>query len=609
MLLPNFSKHIETLGYQRRWFATLLALQIGATVFEALGVASIVPILDFINTSGTPEKAAQSSRSWAILLDTTRAVGLPVSFGLILVFAYAAILVRQVFMYVQSVYSAFVINQLILTLRKRGLQAFFSAGEQYRSSSANGEIANDLTVELQNAASCLTAGVRTIGFSIMLVGYVVVMFLLSPSLSLAAIGITGVVAVSLAYVTRRIRVIGRDVVQANQNVLGFLIERLATARLVRLSGTERPEIETFTAFLDTQRRRINALQKVLALFSVSLEPIVLIFGFVLLYFSVTRSILDPASLILFFFILLRMLPIAKEVALCRQAYIASLGSVETLSRRMQALEAAREIDDGHRSLTHLEKGIEFKNVSYSYRDGTRALDGVSLTFPAGRMSAIVGPSGAGKSTLVDLIPRLYAVEAGQILIDGVPQEEFSIHSLRQAISFAPQRPQLFDVSIEDHIRYGKPDASDKEVRRAAELAQAIDFIEAMPEGFKSPVGNNGHRLSGGQRQRVDLARAIVRGAPILLLDEPTSSLDEESAREFLGALHRIRRETDTTVIVIGHNLAAMEDADHIVVMNGGRVEATGRHDELMQRECWYRRMRLEDQRTLLTPATAPALPV
>jgi ABC-type multidrug transport system fused ATPase/permease subunit len=593
MLLPRFLDNARTLGFRKRWLATIVALQIGATLFEALGVASIVPALELMRSSASIDRLAETSQGWNVILNIASALGVPVGLGLVLALAYCAIVVRQGFLYIQSIYSAFVLNRLIMTLRQRGLKAFLSAGEAVRSASATGEVVNDLTTELQAAASCFTAGSRTIGYAIMIAGYCAVILLISPTLSAAAIAITGLVGLGLVYVTRRIRTLGRDVVEANQNVTRFLIERLASARLVRLSGTELPEFNAFSLFLDKQRKHVNALQKVLALFGVLLEPLALLFGFVLLYFAVTSRLIGFESLVLFFFILLRLVPIAKELAVCRQGYIAYSASVETLLKRLSALETAKEVDTGTRRLERLDAAVAFESIGYGYGDkfGPQALVDINLVVPARRMTALVGPSGAGKSTLVDLIPRLYTPSTGRITFDGVPQDELSVKSLRQAIAFAPQRPQLFDVTVAEHIRYGKPDATDAEVRRAAELAQALDFIEALPQGFGTRVGNNGDRLSGGQRQRLDLARALVRGAPILILDEPTANLDEESTRLFLAALRKVRRETATTIVVIAHNLEAIEDADQIVVLNGGQVEAVGRHGELMHTEGWYQRQR------------------
>jgi ATP-binding cassette, subfamily B, bacterial MsbA len=216
-----------------------------------------------------------------------------------------------------------------------------------------------------------------------------------------------------------------------------------------------------------------------------------------------------------------------------------------------------------------------------------ALNNLSLFIPAHKMTALVGPSGAGKSTLIDLLPRLREPQLGAILFDGVPQSEFDCGSLRRAISFAPQSPQIFNVTIAEHIRYGWPQASMDDIRIAARLAQAADFIEALPEGYNTMLGEDGGHFSGGQRQRIDLARAVVRRAPILVLDEPTANLDADAEAMFREALEIVHRETDITIIIIGHRLSTVMAADRIAVLEAGAVTEIGSHAELIRRGGWY----------------------
>ena len=262
---------------------------------------------------------------------------------------------------------------------------------------------------------------------------------------------------------------------------------------------------------------------------------------------------------------------------------------------------------GARRLERLEKAIVLQDITFSYGAdvGDRiALDRLSLTIPARMMTALVGPSGAGKSTLIDLLPRLREFQSGEIFFDGVPQRDFDSASLRQAISFAPQTPQIFNVTVAQHIRYGWPEASMADVRRAAQLAQAAEFIEAMPQGYDTLLGENGAWLSGGQRQRLDLARAVVRRAPILVLDEPTANLDADAEAKFREALEKIRRETAMTVIIIGHRLSTVMAADQIAVMEAGRITQVGSHSELMAAGNWYAHAFASQHSSTPTLATA-----
>jgi ATP-binding cassette, subfamily B, bacterial len=233
-------------------------------------------------------------------------------------------------------------------------------------------------------------------------------------------------------------------------------------------------------------------------------------------------------------------------------------------------------------------GVAFENVSFAYPGGGPVLKHFSLRFGAGQRTGLVGPSGAGKSTLLGLIQRSHNVDQGRILIDGQDVSRTTQESIRQAISFVSQDIAMLHRSVLENIRYGKPDASDAEVAKAVEAARCRDFIEAMPQGFATIVGDHGARLSGGQRQRIAIARALLKDSPILLLDEATSSLDSESEEEIRKALDRLME--GRTVIAIAHRLSTLRSFDRIVVLHQGRVAQDGSPDELLRRDGPYRRL-------------------
>jgi ABC-type multidrug transport system fused ATPase/permease subunit len=221
--------------------------------------------------------------------------------------------------------------------------------------------------------------------------------------------------------------------------------------------------------------------------------------------------------------------------------------------------------------------------------------------------ALVGLTGAGKTTLVSLIPRFYAPTAGHVLVDEVDVRHYQLRSLRERVAIVLQDPVLFSGTIADNLRYGRLDASDAEVEQAARAAHAHDFISRLPKGYDTPVAEAGAGLSGGERQRLSVARAILKNAPILILDEPTSSLDAISEEIVFAALRQLR--AGRTTIVIAHRLSTVRDADVILVLDGGRIVAQGRHDELLRSSQLYRRMcaRLSVGRSLDDPETVDEL--
>jgi ABC-type multidrug transport system fused ATPase/permease subunit len=255
----------------------------------------------------------------------------------------------------------------------------------------------------------------------------------------------------------------------------------------------------------------------------------------------------------------------------------------------------------------IEGRIQFEDVGFSYPDGTRVLHDISFSAMPGEMVALVGLTGAGKTTLVSLIPRLYDATAGRVLVDGVDVRQYRVRELRERIAIVLQDPVLFSGTIADNLRYGKLDATAEEIERAARSAHADEFVSRLAKGYNTEIAEAGGSLSGGERQRLSVARAILKDAPILILDEPTSSLDAISEEIVFAALRRLR--AGRTTIVIAHRLSTVRDADRILVLDGGDIAAQGTHESLLQSSLLYRRMcaRLSIGKSLDDPETVDEL--
>jgi len=363
---------------------------------------------------------------------------------------------------------------------------------------------------------------------------------------------------------------------------------LRSPRLVRLSGTENAEKEEFYKLTQAQRKRSISSSILQAKTEVAMEPIVIGLSLIFLYFSYSVMQLQIEIIGLYLVIALRLLPVVKGILKQMLTVQKHMGSIEAIEDRLKVMIESAETNDGVIDLIELKRSISINNVNYCYpSDNKDVLNKITIEFKANQMTAIVGPSGGGKSTLIDLLPRLRTPREGTIRFDGNNIEKIRLKSLRQIIAYVPQSPQIFNGTIKNHVLYGKKNATNKEVQEALLMSGAEEFVNKLPQGIETIIGEDAIRLSGGQRQRLDLSRALVKKVPILILDEPTSGLDVESENLFMQALQRIRSETNITIIIITHRLISIADADQIVVLNQGIVEETGKHNELLKKKGWY----------------------
>jgi subfamily B ATP-binding cassette protein MsbA len=261
------------------------------------------------------------------------------------------------------------------------------------------------------------------------------------------------------------------------------------------------------------------------------------------------------------------------------------------TRIFEVLDTVPEIQDkpGARDLPGVSRGVEYQDVSFKYEEGW-VLKNINLRIQAGEVVAFVGASGGGKTTLVNLLPRFYDVTAGTILIDGVDIRDYRVESLRALIGIVTQQTILFNETVRDNIAYGKVGQSLEEVVKAAQAAFADGFIRNLPRGYDTVIGEQGVKLSGGERQRISIARALLKNAPILILDEATSSLDSESEIEVQKALEYLME--GRTTLVIAHRLSTIRKANRIVVISSGEIVEVGTHEELMEKEGEYKKLYL-----------------
>jgi len=430
-----------------------------------------------------------------------------------------------------------------------------------------------------------------------LVGILLVLISWDPLLALSYLGMLPFIGFGMFAYARKVRpAMGRV-----RRMLSQLTSRLETTLsgilAVKVFGRESYEAKRFEKANSGYRNASLQTIKITALWMPIANVIMGVgTGIVLLAggYGVIGGNVSLGTLIAFTVYIGMLLRPIRQSGMMLSVTMQALAAAE---RVFEVLDTTPEIEDrpNARVLSIDDGSIEFRNVKFSYDDSRHAIDGVGFRIEPGELTALVGPSGAGKSTLVHLLLRFYEQQEGEILIDGTDIRDVTLESLRTGIGIAMQNVFVFDSSIGENIRYGNPDATAADIERTARTVQLHEFIESLPGGYDTPVGERGLELSGGQRQRLALARVLLRNPSILLLDEPTSSLDSATERMMSAALDAAR--VGRTTVVIAHRLWTIHHADRILVLDGGKLieegagtpEATA-HERLMERKGLYRRL-------------------
>ena len=441
----------------------------------------------------------------------------------------------------------------------------------------------------QLTSTASTVVVTVVRESLTILGLLVWIFILDWVLSLILIIATPLIATIVAFVARRLRVLYRDMMQMGGQFLAHLQEVTAYHRLVKLYLTQEFERNRLRTFAN-RVRQLKLKQAVANEITVpTAEFISTVVIACTVYFSLTRDLTDPLTVGGFVSFMAALALISSSLKkLLRINEMLQAGLVAS-ERVFYLIDQEPEVDEGERSFADrkVEGRITFKDVSFTYsRSHTSSLDHVSLEIEPHQTVALVGASGSGKSTFTSLIPQLYQLQEGSLLIDGVDIREYSLAEIRRQIAFVSQDVLLFDDTVANNIAYGDiGNATEEKIRNAAKSAYALEFIENLPDGFDTQIGERGVRLSGGQKQRLAIARAFMKDAPILIFDEATSSLDtnaEFQVRKALDALGKGR-----TVIIVAHRLSSIEHVKRIVVLHEGRVVEDGTHQQLMELKGHY----------------------
>ena len=502
------------------------------------------------------------------------------------------ILVRGITNYLASYCLAWVSGKVVMTLRRNIFQHLMYMPVNYFDQNPVGRSLSRVTYDTEMVANSSSHVLVTIvREGVYLISLFVVMIYTSWQLSVVLFVLAPIIGALIAIVSRRFRQLSRNI-QSSMGDLTVTTEQMLKGHKEVISfGGQQVEKERFERVSNDMRLKG---MKVISADGISDGLVQLIASFALsavLYLSTVKGLdiedLTAGSFTVVFSSMMAMLRPLKSLTNVNSQFQRGMAACQTL---FEFLDLPTEEDKGKVEIERAKGNVEFKNVSFTYEGKeTPALNQVSFSIPKGKTVALVGRSGSGKSTIANLLTRFYNVDSGEILLDGVNIQDYTLANLREQCSIVSQQVHLFNDTIANNIAYAATDKfSREEIIQAAKAAHAMEFIEKLDDGLDTVIGENGASLSGGQRQRLAIARALLRNSPVLVLDEATSALDTESERAIQSALAELQK--DKTVLVIAHRLSTIEKADEILVVDQGKIVERGSHSELMALDGAYKQL-------------------
>lgn len=511
----------------------------------------------------------------------------------ILQLAVASVLVlaviKGVFYYAQSVLTARVGQEVVTTIREKLFAHVQRLSLRFHNDASTGDLLTRFTGDINNLRQLLAASLLSLlSESIILAGFVTIMFVMNWRLALLAVVTMPVIFGLLVVYSGQIRSAATKQRRREGELASRLHESLTNIQIVQVFTGERAEEERLA--------KVNKRSLKAGLRATRLEgqlnrwvEIAVALGMALTLWVGSQQViagrLTPGELIVFVTYMQSFYRPLRRLSRVAERASKTSSCVERIT---EVLDEVPDIQDGSVDAGRLRGEVAFHDVSFAYRDGSLTLRHIDLTVAPNQTIALVGPSGAGKSTIVSLLPRLYDPAGGRITIDGQDIRAFTLRSLRENISIVPQDGALFAGTIRENIAYGNPDATDDEIRAAAEAAYLDEFIASLPDGYATQISERGTSLSGGQRQRLAIARAIVKDAPIVILDEPTTGLDAASEQWVTRAMEHLLE--DRTALIIAHRLDTVRRANEILVLEDGEIVDRGTHDDLLTRPGRYQEL-------------------
>lgn len=588
--MKDYLKLLKFVGPYKGLFFIAIACMAASAIFDGVSLAMIVPLADKVLTNRKiiiPTKLPDFLAGFVDKINNTPPETL---LNYMVVSVLLLFLLKGIFGFFQSYFMSDIGQRVVRDIKSKLYAKIQSLSLSYFTHKRGGELMSRITNDVKIVENAVSYGSTDLIYQgLQIVIFAVVIFFIYFKMALVSFVFLPLISFPIIKVGKALRKLSKRSQEKIADTNSLLYETIMGARIVKAFNMEEYEVNKFNKVnMDYYKLSMKTIKRTLLL-NPSTEFLGVIIGVLVFFWGGREVIAGRLSFGVFGLFLGSLLSLIRPFKKISQVNALNQQAIAASERIHEVLETEATVKEPlqPKILPGFKKSIKFSDVWFSYAD-TQILKSINLEVEYGQMLAIVGPSGSGKSTLVDLIPRFYDPQKGQLFIDGVDIVEFSLKSLRDQIGIVNQETMLFNDTIAANIAYGKPSASRKEIEDAAKKAHAHDFILNCPQGYDTVIGDRGVMISGGERQRLAIARALLKNAPILILDEATSQLDSTSERIVQEALDQL--VSGRTVFMIAHRLSTVRNASRIVVIDKGEIVQQGSHSQLLEKQGLYRRL-------------------
>ncbi len=573
---------VDVARFSPRFSILIVILGLFAAVLEGIGLSFILPIIEIVQVD---DPVAEADGYMEVFVTVYQTLGIPITLGFVVVGVAVVMTLRYTMTFLVSWLQAVLIMRYTRSLQLRAFDHALDAQVSYYDTKGSDDVLNAIITETRYAAYVIRYCIRILKRTFFTFIYLLIALVVSPILTLFAVIVLGSITVLLRGVIEPGYQLGDQVAEANERRQQAAQAGTQGIRDIRIFGITGELYNDFADAVDTYTRSRITLKRNEAALENFYNLSVAVFLFVLIYFALTFADLSLSALGVFLFAMFQLGPNVSKLNKTYYKIENHLPHLVRIQRFLTNLESQHEPKEGTQPVPGEIRNVRFDNVWFSYNDDDKVLRGFDFEVDKGEFVAFVGQSGAGKSTIVSLLARMYDVDRGEIRANGIPINEMDTDEWRDRISVVRQSPFIFNDTLRYNLTIGNRGVTESQLDRVCEIARVDEFLDDLPDGYDTMLGDDGVRLSGGQKQRVALARSLLEDADLLILDEATSDLDSNLEQQVQEGIESMDR--DYAIITIAHRLSTVKNADRIYTVEDGKIIEFGQHNELLKNDGPY----------------------